>query len=112
MHEETLFLAIYIFDRFTQQNMIKKEDIVPVGLTCIFIAGKFEEIYLYSTRLFQKNAGIEKLTKQLMLNIESCILESLNFKLIYICPNEILRRLVFIVKAPSTVGKLSIHNAS
>jgi len=46
MTNETLYLAVNILDRFLQKNpRITEDDYSLAGLTCLFIAGKYEEIY-------------------------------------------------------------------
>jgi len=46
LHRETYFLALDYFDRYLSiQNEISKEQLQLVGVTCLFIAAKIEEIY-------------------------------------------------------------------
>lgn len=42
---ETLFIAINLLDRFTQQQQIERKNYQLVGITCLLIAAKYEEIY-------------------------------------------------------------------
>jgi cyclin B len=42
---ETLFLSINYIDRFFSKVSVKKGDIQLVAVTCLRIAGKYEEIY-------------------------------------------------------------------
>ena len=44
--DHTLFLAVHIMDMYLYKNtsVMKSDDIHLLGLTCIFIASKFEDI--------------------------------------------------------------------
>ena len=46
LHRETYYLAVDMYDRFmdTQIN-VQKEQLQLVGVTCLFMASKIEEIY-------------------------------------------------------------------
>lgn len=46
LHRETYYLAMDYFDRYLSiQNEINKQQLQLVGITCLFIASKIEEIY-------------------------------------------------------------------
>ena len=42
---ETLFICINLIDRFSARSLIKRKDYQLVGVTCMLIAAKYEEIY-------------------------------------------------------------------
>ena len=42
---ETLFIAINLIDRYTERNIITRKKYQLVGVTCLMIAAKYEEIY-------------------------------------------------------------------
>ena len=42
---ETLFIAVKLIDRFCQKNTVKRKNYQLLGVTCILIAAKYEEIY-------------------------------------------------------------------
>ena len=42
---ETLFIAINLIDRYTERNTITRRKYQLVGVTCLMIAAKYEEIY-------------------------------------------------------------------
>ena len=46
MHRSTLHLAIHLFDRFMSVTDLKisKDDLQIIGVSCLLIAGKVEEI--------------------------------------------------------------------
>jgi cyclin A len=45
MRAETLFLCINYIDRFSSKVFIKRKDYQLVGVACLLIASKYEEIY-------------------------------------------------------------------
>jgi cyclin B len=42
---ETLFLTINLIDRFLEKTLVSRKNLQLVGVTCMFIATKYEEIY-------------------------------------------------------------------
>lgn len=50
------------------------EDLLPLGLTCIFMAGKLEEISPFSLKSTVKNIGHNNVKKKTVLKLESEIL--------------------------------------
>jgi hypothetical protein len=42
---ETLFLTINLVDRYTEVTQIKRKNYQLIGVTCMLIASKYEEIY-------------------------------------------------------------------
>ena len=42
---ETLFIAINLIDRYAQRTTITRRKYQLVGVTCLMIAAKYEEIY-------------------------------------------------------------------
>jgi len=45
MNQETLHLAVNLVDRVTCEKVISKKFYQLVGITCLFIASKYEDIY-------------------------------------------------------------------
>ena len=45
LKEETLHLAIIYLDEYQKRQMICRDDYQLVGVTCLWIASKYEEIY-------------------------------------------------------------------
>ena len=45
LREETLHLAFMYLEQFQNRNSIKKEQYQLIGITCLWIASKYEEIY-------------------------------------------------------------------
>jgi hypothetical protein len=42
---QTLFLSINLVDRFTEKVQVKRNEYQLLGVTCLQIAAKYEEIY-------------------------------------------------------------------
>lgn len=44
LHTETLFLAVSYLDRFLSSRQIQREELQLLGIACLYIAAKYEEI--------------------------------------------------------------------
>lgn len=44
LHTETLFLAVNYLDRFLSMRKIQREELQLLGIACLYIAAKYEEI--------------------------------------------------------------------
>ena len=42
---ETLFITVNLIDRYTQLKQIKRRNYQLIGVTCMMIASKYEDIY-------------------------------------------------------------------
>lgn len=76
--KETLFMAVYLFDRYISEVALKESSLVIYAFACLHIAMKYEEIY--PPRLGEYALDVEP--KEIIL-AESCILKYLNFDLTY-----------------------------
>lgn len=45
LQSETLYLTINLIDRYLAKNTILRNKLQLVGVSCLFIASKYEEIY-------------------------------------------------------------------
>uniref|UniRef100_A0A2K5D606 G2/mitotic-specific cyclin-B1 n=1 Tax=Aotus nancymaae TaxID=37293 RepID=A0A2K5D606_AOTNA len=43
--QETMYITVSIFDQFMQNNCVPRKMLQPVGVTAMFIASKYEEMY-------------------------------------------------------------------
>ena len=86
---ETLFICVNLIDRFSSKSLIKRKDYQLVGVTCMLLAAKYEEIYppyvdnfVYITdHAYRREQIIEK---------EREILEELDFDLTFVTPYRFL----------------------
>ncbi len=110
---ETLFLATNLIDRFLSTRVVSLNKLQLVGLTCLFIAAKYEEVVCPSVHNFLSMAdgGYDD---EEILAAEKYVLTTLNFDLSFPNPMNFLRRVSkadnFDVEA-RTVGKYFIEIA-
>ena len=90
--QETLFLTVAILDRYLQLSLsTSKEDLQLVGVTAMFIATKYEEIY--SSEIGDYVYITDKAyTKQQIRRMEISILRKLNYYVSFPLPLHFLRR--------------------
>lgn len=77
---ETLFIAVNLLDRYLSHQQMKKDDMQLLGITCLFISAKYEEIYppqLMDFVSYTKNA----VTKNSILVMEKHILRVIQFQM-------------------------------
>ncbi len=86
----TLFLCINIMDRFLGIKQIHKARFQLVGLTCIIIASKYEEVY--SPTIEEFGVYAQEIDKSSILLMEKCILSTIDFNLTVVTPFSFLTR--------------------
>lgn len=79
-HPYTLYLSINMIDRYIKEVNIKKSNLWLVGITCLYLAGKYEERYFAPHTDFIHISGHEY-SKEQLFNMEKKILNTLNFSL-------------------------------
>ncbi|KAG0337683.1 G2/mitotic-specific cyclin [Podila humilis] len=89
---ETLFLCVNILDRFLSERGVSFLKLQLVGITCLFIASKYEEIIAPSVVNFVYMSDGAS-TEAEILNAEKYILTVLQFQLSYPSPLNFLRRI-------------------
>eukprot|EP00930_Biecheleria_cincta_P071932 TRINITY_DN59383_c0_g1_i1.p1 TRINITY_DN59383_c0_g1~~TRINITY_DN59383_c0_g1_i1.p1 ORF type:complete len:488 (+),score=92.17 TRINITY_DN59383_c0_g1_i1:82-1464(+) len=80
---ETLFMAVNLVDRFLEQRLVLRKRLQLVGVTAMFIAAKFEEIYPPEIKDFVYITD-NAYTKGEIQEMEVGMLAALNFELC--CP--------------------------
>jgi G2/mitotic-specific cyclin 1/2 len=88
---ETLFLCINIIDRFLSARVVSLAKLQLVGITCLFIASKVEEIVSPSVSHFLYCAD-SSYTENEILQAERYVLKTLDWNLSYPNPIHFLRR--------------------
>ena len=88
---ETLFLTINLLDRYAAKNNIKKSQLQLVGVSCMLIAAKYEEIYPPTLKDFTyiTNNGF---TSREILQMEQKILFAVDFDVKTHSPYRFLER--------------------
>ena len=106
LHAETLFLSINYIDRFLSKNDVQRGELQLVGITCMLVAAKYEEIYPPSVDDFvyiSDNAyAREQVIKQ-----EVIVLNSLGFHCTVVTARQFLRRFAKAARADHTTHELS-----
>lgn len=95
LRPETLYLTVNIIDRYLSEEIVPINKLQLVGISSLFIASKYEEIYPPELRDFSyitKN----KCAKEDILSTEYKILKKLHFNLLTISPLLIFNRLYFL----------------
>ncbi|KAF7289887.1 Cyclin N-terminal domain-containing protein [Mycena indigotica] len=88
---ETLFLCVNIIDRFLSARVVSLAKLQLVGVTCMFIAAKFEEITAPSVTQFLECAD-STYTESEILQAERYVLKTLDWNLSFPNPVHFLRR--------------------
>lgn len=88
---ETLFLAINVVDRFLSLRVVTLDKLQLVGITSMFIAAKYEEVFSPSIQNFVYVAD-SGYSEDEILRAERFILQVLDFNLSYPNPMNFLRR--------------------
>ncbi|KAF8962304.1 cyclin-like protein [Flammula alnicola] len=88
---ETLFLCVNIIDRFLSARVVSLAKLQLVGVTCMFIAAKFEEVVSPSVSHFLLCAD-SSYTESEILQAERYVLKTLDWNLSYPNPVHYLRR--------------------
>jgi len=88
---ETLYLGISLIDRFLSIKQISRDMLQLVGITCMLIASKYEEIYAPECNDFVYISD-GAYTKQQILLMEQTVLNTLNFNITHPSSLHFLRR--------------------
>jgi len=88
---ETLFITVNLLDRYLSHQQMTKDDMQLLGITCLYIAAKYEEIYppqLMDFVAYSKNA----VNKNSILVMEKHILRVIQFQVSQTSPYRFLER--------------------
>lgn len=89
---ETLYLAINIIDRFLSVKVVMIDRLQLVGITAMFIAAKYEEVFSPHIGHFKYLAD-DTFTEEEILRAERFMLQTLDYNLSYPNPMNFLRRI-------------------
>ncbi|KAI5819728.1 cyclin domain-containing protein [Pyronema omphalodes] len=89
---ETLFLSVNIVDRFLTNKVVMLDKLELVGVTAMFIAAKYEEVFSPHVQYFRHVAD-DGFTEEEILRAERFILATLEYNLSYPNPMNFLRRI-------------------
>ncbi|NXV36274.1 CCNB1 protein, partial [Rissa tridactyla] len=97
-HQETLYMAVGIIDCFLQDNPVSKKTLQLVGITAMFIASKYEEVFPTHIGDFAYITDCTYTTSQIC-QMEIKILQALDFSLGRPVAPHFLRRISKITEA-------------
>lgn len=89
---ETLFLCVNIIDRFLSARVVSLAKLQLVGITCLFISSKVEEIVAPSVSHFLHCADSSYTESEILL-AERYVLKTIDWNLSYPNPMHFLRRI-------------------
>lgn len=89
---ETLFLCVNIIDRFLSARVVSLAKLQLVGITCLFVASKVEEIVAPSVSHFLHCADSSYTESEILL-AERYVLKTIDWNLSYPNPMHFLRRI-------------------
>ncbi|KAK6119466.1 hypothetical protein DH2020_046794 [Rehmannia glutinosa] len=90
---DTLYLTVNLIDRFLSENYIEKQKLQLLGVTCMLIASKYEEICAPRVEEFCFITD-NTYTKEEVVKMESCVLNLLGFQLSVPTTKKFLRRFI------------------
>ena len=83
MSEQTFFLSVQYLDRFICQvkRKLKLEELHLIGITCMFVASKYEDITPLYLKTMVKKVSHGKIKADQIMKLEREIVSTLKFKL-------------------------------
>ncbi|XP_024970951.1 cyclin-A2-1 [Cynara cardunculus var. scolymus] len=108
MVPDTLYLTVYLIDLFLSQHYIEQQKLQLLGITCMLIASKYEEICSPSVEEFCFITD-STYTKSEVLKMESLVLNYLNFQLSAPTAKTFLRRFLRAAQASHQIPNLELE---
>ncbi|KAK8524999.1 hypothetical protein V6N12_029849 [Hibiscus sabdariffa] len=105
---DTLYLTVYLIDWFLSQNYIERMRLQLLGITCMLIASKYEEICAPHVEEFcfiTDNTCV----REEVLNMESQVLKCFGFQLFAPTAKTFLRRFLRAAQASYTTPSLELE---
>ncbi|KAF5838234.1 A-type cyclin [Dunaliella salina] len=90
---DTLYLSVNYIDRFLSIHPVQRSNLQLVGIACMWIASKFEEIYPPNVNDFCYITD-NTYTKEQMVDMEELVLKKLKYELTVPTSKTFLRRLL------------------
>ncbi|KAI6680113.1 hypothetical protein NL676_033994 [Syzygium grande] len=108
---DTLYLTVNLIDRFLSQNFVEKQRLQLLGVTCMLIASKYEEICPPRVEEFCFITD-NTYTRPEVLKMESQVLNLLHFQLSVPTIKTFLRRFVQAAQVSSEVPSIELEYLS
>lgn len=106
MQANTLYLTVYLIDWFLSKNCIERERLQLLGITCMLIASKYEEVNAPRIEDFCFITD-NTYTKEEVVKLESLVLKSSSYQLFAPTTKTFLRR--FLRAAQASYKRPSIE---
>lgn len=90
---DTLYLSVNYIDRFLSIHPVQRSNLQLVGISCMWIASKYEEIYPPNVNDFCYITD-NTYSKEQMVNMEELVLKKLKYELTVPTSKTFLRRLL------------------
>lgn len=94
---ETLYLTVNIMDRFLATENISRTRLQIMAMASLLIASKYEEIYYIDPKRLVKRS--QPITKEEVIQMESCILSALDFNITVATPFVFMSRFLRVARA-------------
>lgn len=90
--DQTFFMSVRLMDQFLlkMQKQQAPQDLHLIGVTCMFIASKFEEIYPVKLQVVHEKIAHRKLSKDEIREKESVMALTLDFKFLGVTVHDFL----------------------
>lgn len=94
--QTTFFLAVNIFNNYlnSTKKIVKNTDIHLIGIVCIYISSKMEDIFPIKMCHIIKNIGHNKFTRKQIIKNELQILKDINYNIINISTYDFLEIMI------------------
>lgn len=105
---DTLYLAVYLIDQFLSQNYIEKQRLQLLGVTCMLIASKYEEMCAPRVEDFCIITD-NSYTREEVLKMEIQVLNFIDFRLSVPTTKKFLRRFIQAAQASYKVHTIELE---
>ena len=105
---ETLYLCVSLIDRFLSKREVTRSKLQLVGVTCMFISSKYEEIYPPELRDLVYICD-SAYTKEEIVDMEESVLKALNYKVTIPSAHTFLIRFLKAAHADKRMVQLSYY---
>lgn len=110
LHASTLWLCVNILDRYLENEVILRSKLQLIGVTALFIACKFEEVFppLVKDCIYITDCAYDQ---QELLKMETKILTTLNYEILVPTGYHFLSRYLQVIKASERTRLLASYYA-
>ncbi|KAK4572686.1 hypothetical protein RGQ29_030923 [Quercus rubra] len=105
---ETLYLTVNYIDRYLSGNLMNRQRLQLLGVACMMIASKYEEIHAVPVEGFRYLIDYSY-SKEEVLQMESAVLNYLKFEMTAPTAKCFLRRFVCVAQATSEVPLMDLE---